>query len=314
MKFYFAPMEGITGYIYRSAYHTYFGGIDKYFSPFIAPNQNRSFNSKELNDILPEHNEGMVLVPQILTNRQEDFIRTARDLKGLGYKEVNLNLGCPSRTVVAKNRGSGFLACPKELDQFLEDVFSSLDLSISIKTRIGRDDPGEFYRLIEIYNKYPLKELIIHPRIQRDYYKNQPNLQVFADAWKLSRNPVCYNGDLFTPDDLEGFIRQFPETDTVMLGRGILSDPGLICRMKKRELPEKQRYREFHDAVYGKYQKVLFGEKTVLFKMKELWSYMGSSFTNSGKYVKKIRKCEKLAAYESIVEDLFQEQEIWHEK
>lgn len=131
---------------------------------------------------------------------------------------------------------------------------------------------------------------------------------------KLSRNPVCYNGDLFTTDDFVDFIRQFPETDTVMLGRGILSDPGLICRVKNGELPDKQRYREFHDAVYREYQEVLFGEKTVLFKMKELWSYMGTNFTNSGKYVKKIRKCEKLSVYESIVEDLFQEQEIWHEK
>lgn len=314
MKLYFAPMEGITGYIYRYAHHTYFDHLDKYFTPFIAPNQNRSFNSKELRDILPENNQGIYLVPQILTNRQEDFIKAARDISRLGYREINLNLGCPSRTVVSKHRGSGFLALPERLDQFLEDVFSQLDLDISVKTRIGLEDPGEFPGLLEIFNKYPLKELIIHPRIQRDYYKNHPNLPVFQEALRTSKNPVCYNGDIFTAEDFKKWRERFPEVDTVMMGRGILTDPGLPSVISGFAPSDKEKYRGFHDKIYQEYQKVLYGDKTILFKMKELWSYMGNSFTNSEKYIKKIKKCEKLAVYDRIVADLFQEQEIWHGK
>ena len=169
MKYYLAPMEGITGYIYRNAYEKFFHNIDKYFTPFIVPNQSRSLKTKELRDILPENNQGMNIVPQILTNDSEGFIVTAKKLKQLGYNEVNLNLGCPAGTVVSKNRGSGFLALRDELDRFLEEIYKIEDMKISIKTRIGKDTPEEFYKLIEIYNKYPLEELIIHPRTREDF-------------------------------------------------------------------------------------------------------------------------------------------------
>ena len=156
MKYYLAPMEGITGHIYRNAYEKYFHNIDKYFTPFIVPNQSLSLKTKELRDLQPENNEGLNIVPQILTNDSEGFIITAKKLKELGYDEINLNLGCPAGTVVSKGRGSGFLAKREELDIFLDEIFKIKDMKISIKTRIGKDSPEEFYKLIDIYNKYPL--------------------------------------------------------------------------------------------------------------------------------------------------------------
>ena len=198
MRLYLAPLEGITGWIFRSAVHECFGGFDKYFVPFIRPNQMGHFSAREKKDILPEHNEGMYTVPQILTNRPEDFIRTAHKLREYGYEEINLNLGCPSKTVVTKGRGAGFLADPDRLDAFLDEVFEKCAVRISVKTRLGMDEPEEFCYLLEIYNKYPMEELIIHPRVQKDFYKNTPDLKVFAEALAKSRNPVCYNGDIFT--------------------------------------------------------------------------------------------------------------------
>ena len=161
MKYYLAPMEGITGFIYRNSYEKFFGGIDKYFAPFVVPNSSKSLKTKELRDVLPENNKGINLVPQILTNDSEGFILTAKKLKDLGYNEINLNLGCPSGTVVGKKRGSGFLVHKEELDKFLEEIFKIDDIKISIKTRLGMDKPEEFYELIKIYNKYPMEELII---------------------------------------------------------------------------------------------------------------------------------------------------------
>lgn len=310
MNYYLAPMEGITGYIYRNAHHNIFGGIDKYFSPFITPTQKKKFSNKELNDILPQHNQGIPLVPQILTNSGEDFIWAAEDFKKLGYEEVNLNLGCPSGTVVAKKKGSGFLAFPEKLDQFLDQVFSALDLRISIKTRIGKTDPDEFYELIEIYNKYPLSELIIHPRIRTDYYKNTPNMEVFKDALKLAKMPVCYNGDLFNPDSIRGFSKSCPQTDKIMLGRGVIANPGLVLLMKEDIPLEKEQLKAFHDEVYQGYQRVMSGERNPLFRMKELWFYMGTLFTDSDKYLKKIKKAERFCDYEAAVLGLFREQEL----
>ena len=312
MNFYFAPMEGLTGYIYRNAHKDFFynSSIKKYFSPFIFANQSESLKTRELNDILPENNQGIVLVPQVLTNNAKDFIRTAKRIKLLGYQEIDLNLGCPSGTVVAKNRGSGFLSKRKELDEFFDEVFSQSITKISVKTRIGKDHPEEFYELIEIFNKYPLEELIIHPRVQKDFYKNKPNLKVFEDALLLSKNPVCYNGDIFTAKDCQNFPYQFPGVDTIMIGRGLLTNPGLINSILYNTNLEKGLLKDFHDNIYEGYKRVLFGDRNVLFKMKELWLHMISMFSDHAKYAKKIKKAERLSEYDEAVASLFREQDI----
>ncbi|ELC8441127.1 tRNA-dihydrouridine synthase family protein [Clostridium perfringens] len=310
MKYYLAPMEGITGYIYRNSYEKFFGNIDKYFTPFIVPNESRSLKTKELRDVLSENNSEMNIVPQILTNDSEGFINTARKLQQLGYNEINLNLGCPSGTVVAKNRGSGFLAKREELDKFLEDIFKIDDMKISIKTRIGKDSPEEFYELIKIYNKYPMEELIIHPRTRQDFYGNKPNLEVFKDALLLSINPICYNGDIFTVNDHNKLIETFPKVDKIMLGRGILANPGLMNEIKNNDFMDKKVLKEFHDEIFNKYKEVFNEDRNAMFRMKELWGYMIYMFSNNKKYAKKIKKAQKLVDYNQAVLSLFAEQEI----
>ena len=310
MKYYLAPMEGITGFIYRNAYEKYFNNIDKYFTPFIIPNSNKNFKSKELKDILPENNKNINIVPQILTNDSEGFIFTAKKLQNLGYDEVNLNLGCPSGTVVSKGRGSGFLAKREELDKFLDEIFKIENMKISIKTRIGKDEPEEFYELIKIYNKYPIEELIIHPRTQKDFYKNKPNLEIFKYAIENSKNPICYNGDIFTVKDYEEFINKFPSINTVMIGRGIIANPGLMKEIKEGNIITKDILKDFHDEILEGYLELLDGEKNSLFKMKELWSYMVHIFSDNKKYAKNIKKAQNLISYKQAVSSLFIEQDI----
>lgn len=316
MHYYFAPLEGITGYLYRRAHHEFYPGVDKYFTPFLTPKQNRNFNSRELNDVLPEHNEGIDTVPQILTNQAEAFIRVAKELQKFGYEEVNLNLGCPSPTVVTKGKGSGFLEKTKELDAFLAHIYGELDMKISIKTRIGKEEPDEFKQLLEIYNRYPVSELIVHPRLQRDLYRNHPNMEVFREALAGSRCPVCYNGDLFSQEDYENFRKDFDDVETVMCGRGMLINPSLVTKCQASERGEavpatdKENLKQFHDRLLHDYTHILSGDRNALFKMKELWSYMIYIFTDYEKYGKKIRKSERLSDYEAAVASLFREQEI----
>ena len=281
MKFYFAPLEGVTGYIYRNAYEKFFGDVDKYFTPFVSPNSNKTFTSREMNDILPAHNKGMNVIPQILTNNSEYFIDTMKSLKEMGYDEINLNLGCPSGTVVAKGRGSGFLAHKEELDSFLDEIFSKAETKISIKTRIGVDSSEHFSSIMDIYNKYPLEELIIHPRIQKDFYKNTPNMDVFKEALKCSRNPVSYNGDIFNINDYKKLMEECHNIDSLMLGRGLIANPGLIREIKNGSSVDKDTLKSFHDEVYGGYKEILSGDKNVLFKMKEFWLYMIHIFFDS---------------------------------
>ena len=310
MKYYLAPMEGITGHVYRNSYEKFFHNIDKYFTPFIVPTSSKSFKTKELRDVLPENNKGMNIVPQILTNDSEGFINTAIKLQQLGYNEVNLNLGCPSGTVVSKGRGSGFLAKREELDIFLDDIYKKDDIKISIKTRIGKDSPEEFYELIKIFNKYPIEELIIHPRTRQDFYGNKPNLEVFKDAINLSTNPICYNGDIFTSDDYKNFTKSFPEVNELMLGRGVLANPGLISEINNNTVLDKELLKEFHDDILFNYIEVFKDDNIALYRMKELWGYMIYIFSNNKKYAKKIKKSQKLKDYNEAVLTLFNEQEI----
>lgn len=310
MNFYFAPMEGLTGYIYRNAHHTYFNNINKYFSPFIVPNQSATFKTRDINDILPENNPGIVLIPQLLSNNAKDFIHTSTRIKELGYNEINLNLGCPSGTVVSKNKGSGFLSKREELDVFLEEIFSHSITKISVKTRIGKEQPEEFYQLIEIFNKYPMEELIIHPRIQKDIFKNKPNLEIFKEGLRASKNLVCYNGDIFTVQDYNEFSADFSSVGTIMLGRGLLSNPGLTGVIRNNTKLEKKLLKDFHDRIYEDYKRLLFGERAVLFKMKELWFYMVLIFSDHARYAKKINKSLRLVDFEEAVSSLFNEQDI----
>lgn len=313
MNFYFAPLEGLTGYLYRNAHHAFFDQIDRYYSPFIVPNQNGKLRTKELNDILPEHNKGMVLIPQILTNKAKDFIDISKEIKEYGYQELNLNLGCPSGTVVSKHRGAGFLSKREELDAFLEEIFEASITKISVKTRIGISQPEEFYELIEIYNKYPMAELIIHPRTREDYYKNKPHRNIFRDAISLSKNPICYNGDINTFGDYKTLTSEFPSVNSVMIGRGLLSNPGLVGTIKNNDKINKKVLKDFHDTIYDAYKGTLCGDTNVLFKMKELWFYMITMFTDNSKYAKKIRKSERLIDYDQAVLNLFREQELIEE-
>lgn len=235
------------------------------------------------------------------------------ELGKLGYKEVNLNLGCPSGTVVSKFRGSGFLAKPKELDEFLDRVFQKFagtDMNLSIKTRIGRDEPEEFYQLMEIYNKYEMSELIIHPRTQKDYYKNTPNWKVFQDAVNISKNPVCYNGNIFTVQDYEKFTKEFPQIDKIMIGRGLICNPALVAEILGISQISKEILKEFHNRVYREFKEMYSGDKHILFRMKELWCYMICLFQDSDKHRKKIMKSKYLLEYEAAVDSIFRACEI----
>ncbi|MEY8427048.1 tRNA-dihydrouridine synthase family protein [Lachnospiraceae bacterium 46-15] len=304
MHYYLAPMEGITTWVFRRAYHKYFRPMDKYFTPFLVPHTHKDFNFKEKNEILPEHNTGQNLVPQILTNNAEDFVRTANALKRYGYEEINLNLGCPSGTVVSKGRGAGFLRDTEKLDCFFDEVFSGLEMKVSVKTRIGIQDPEEFREILEIYNRYPLSELIIHPRVRQDFYKNHPDMKVFGIAYEKSRNLLCYNGDLCTVEDIQRVHGYFPQVPAVMIGRGILKNPGLVQEAEGGRT-DKETLRAFHDEIYHTYREIMSGDKNTVFKMKEFWSYLSLSFEHGEKCWKKIKKAQSAAEYERAVEEIF---------
>ena len=306
VKYYMAPLESVTTWIYRQAHAKIYGRLDKYFIPFLEPHEKRDFKTRELQEILPEHNENIYAVPQILTNRSEGFIKLAKALKEWGYEEINLNLGCPSKTVVTKGKGSGFLAKPEELKLFLTEIFDALsgEVKISVKTRIGKEDPEEFPALLELFNKYPMEELIIHPRVQKDGYGNVPRLELYELAEKQSVNPLCYNGNLYTREQIRNFAERFPGTERLMLGRGFLRNPGLLYNEGKDSEETFEKFWAFHDLVYEGYQERNMGDRNVLFKMKELWSYQVYQFSEPERLFKVFKKAQDCKEYEQMIRNL----------
>ena len=314
MRFYLAPLEGVTGFVYRNAFNKYVGGLDKYFMPFLSPKSFGYLSVREKEELAPENNQGLNVIPQILTNDARDFLETAKRLQERGYEEVNFNLGCPSKPVVNKGRGAGFLDNPEQLDKFLAKIFEQCDMDISIKTRIGMESAKGFAGVLGIFNKYPVKELIIHPRVREDFYANKPNWEVFKEALTDSRAPVCYNGDIFTKEDYNRLIGTFPQLSSVMLGRGLVSNPFLVEEISKvmsvdgkdnatADIIDVPRFWDFHDDILENYQRVIPSdlELTVLFKMKELWRYMIVKFGNSEKWQRKINEAKSIVEYKNII-------------
>ncbi len=309
MKYYLAPLEGITTYIFRKAYHKVYRPMDKYFTPFIVPHTHKGMSTREWSELNPENNKDMNVVPQILTNHVDDFVKTANMLFDYGYKEVNLNLGCPSKTVVSKRRGSGFLQEPKLLDEFFDQVFEQLkgDGQVSVKTRVGMENYQEFEDILKVYEKYPLSELIIHPRLQIDYYKNKPNWDCFQEAIDYSSHKLCYNGDIFYKEDFEKFCERFPQIDCVMLGRGVIAFPDLVEQLEgiSEDNKKYKKLRQFHDELIIGYRDYMPDDKNILFKMKEFWSYCQHNFPEDPKLWKKIKKCEKMTIYNDLIDRAF---------
>lgn len=300
----FAPMEGITGYIFRNAFAKYFGGVERYYSPFLSPAQNKAMTYREKMDVLPEHNQNITLIPQILTNVLEYFLETSHMLANMGYTEVNLNLGCPSATVVTKGKGAGMLFNLDQLHFFLEKIFTDSPINISVKTRLGMINPEEIFPLLDIFEEYPIQQLIIHARVREDYYKNTPHWETFCEAAKKCKLPLTYNGDVCTIADYMKIKQELPFLKSVMIGRGLLFSPSLAREILGGTFMNLKEFKAFHDEICQEYEAYMSGEKNTLFKMKELWSYWEKLFPQEIKRIKKIKKANSLQNYRMEVENL----------
>lgn len=321
-KISFAPMEGITTYIFRNTFHKYYGGIDTYYSPFLS---NTGLSNKEKADICPENNNTLTLIPQVLTNHSEVFLSLANQLKDLGYTEVNLNLGCPSGTVVAKNKGAGCLKDPALLEKLLDEIFEKSPVEVSLKTRIGMQDLAEWDSLLRVYQKFPLKELTIHPRLQKEFYKGSIHREAYEKASQTLHCPLCYNGDLVSVESYQSLREAFPNTNHIMIGRGFLSCPPLAESILSIEaesdkpnsstslarpaasltLEALTQFQRFHDEILDRYVEYMSGDTPVLFKMKELWAYFTDYCPLSDQEKKQLRKCNSVRAYRLLMQNHF---------
>ena len=301
MRYYFAPMEGITDSIFRRTHAKYFSGVDCYYMPFLSPTIHRSLTHKEDRELPMSHSEHFAAVPQILTKVAEDFLWAAQVCADRGYTEVNLNAGCPSGTVVSKGKGSGMLRDLNALDSFLDEVFAKSPLPISVKTRLGIDDPQQFHAILDIYNRYPIKELTIHPRTRKQFYDGAVHMDLFTYALENSKNPLCFNGELRSQIHISNFSKEFPQVNAVMIGRGLIADPGMLTPGGTT----REALKTFTDELTENYIEAFGGARNAMFRMKENWSFLRHRFQDSDKLWKQLRKTTDLAEYRCITAEIF---------
>ena len=303
MRFYFAPLEGLTDSTFRRIHHKYFPeGIDRYYTPFFSPTIHRALTPRETRELPPARELDACVVPQLLTKVAEDFVWMAGQCQELGYTEVNLNLGCPSGTVTAKGKGSGMLRDPEGLDGFLEAIFRDSPLPVSVKTRIGFSDPEEFSILLPIFNRYPIRELTVHPRVRTAFYKGSVDLDVFRMAMEESRCPVCYNGDITTRRQAEAMADQFPGLDAVMIGRGLIADPGMLMPGGT----DRKVLAAYTEELLETYLQAFGGSRNAMFRMKEHWGMLIGQFENNEKLAKQLRKTTDLDQFRSITRQILE--------
>ena len=305
MRYYFAPLEGVTGAAFRQVHRRLFPGADRYYMPFVSPTRDHCFTPRQLREVAPEVNKGVPCVPQLMTRDAEDFLWAAGELKAMGYDEVDLNLGCPSGTVTAKKKGAGFLSVPEELDAFLDTVFSRSPLPVSLKTRLGVHDPEEFPRLLDIFAKYPVAELIVHPRVRDDFYRHPVRLEDFAAAAARWKGKLCYNGGIVTPGDAAGVEARFPGLSAVMLGQGLLADPALLRKARGGPPASLEELRAYHDALYESYCRRFQSPDHAAFHLKGLWHYLLGLFDGREGAARRLRKARGAAEYRGAVEEIF---------
>lgn len=301
MRYYFAPLEGLTDSIFRSLHSKYFPGVCRYYTPFLSPTVHRGLTAREARAIPAADTLTYEAVPQLLTKVSEDFLWLAGVCADLGYKEVNLNTGCPSGTVTAKGKGSGMLRDLPSLEGFLDDIFGKAPLPVSIKTRIGFYNRDEFPAILELFNRYPIRELTIHPRIRADFYKGPVDMEAFRYACTSSRNPLCYNGDLTSPSKILAFAEEFPGVEAVMIGRGLIADPGMLTPGGT----DIHALEAFYDELFDAYTAAFGGTRNAMFRLKENWRYLLCKFEGAERLGKRLKKTTDAGEFRAITHGIF---------
>ena len=303
-----SPLQGFTDFRFRNAFNEYFGGIDTFYSPYIRLNGKLKIKGSYERDLLIENNTVPKVIPQIMTNDADEFLFVSKYVQELGYKELNWNLGCPYPMVTKRGMGSGLICDPKKINQILDRVHSETDITVSMKMRMGYENPEEILDVFPILERYPIKNIAIHARIGKQLYKGGVDLDSFQRCLETSKQKLYYNGDITSVSKFRELQNRFPTIDHWMIGRGLIADPFLPSMIKNdsTEYPENRwaLFSEFHDRIYKEYDAALSGPTPIKMKMLGFWEFFSQSFDNPQKTYKKIKKAGSPRNYQAAVSDI----------
>lgn len=306
LPIHFAPLQGYTEAIYRNAHATCFGGVDTYYTPFVRLEKG-NFRNKDKREIDAENNHVPHLVPQLLASSAEKAETILSLFIEKGYKEVDINLGCPFPLLAKRHNGSGILPYPEEVEALLSIVKKYPQISFSIKMRLGWENPDECIQLAPFLNELPLRQITMHPRLGKQQYKGEVNLEGFATFQNICKHPLIYNGDINSVEEIQVIKDQFPSLAGIMIGRGLLANPALALEYKSGEKLSSdemaKKIREMHAIVYQQYEQQLNGgDMQLVNKMKSFWEYLLPGADK--KSLKAIHKSNRIDKYQQAVSNL----------
>ncbi|MDA3906622.1 MAG: tRNA-dihydrouridine synthase family protein [Bacteroidales bacterium] len=308
MQLYLAPLQGYTEFLFRNAYARHFGGIDKTIAPFLPSGLGVTVKHKRIKDLWKEHNELIPIDPQILGKSAPEIVPVGKYLFDYGYDTLNINMGCPIPTIRAKMRGSGILAYPEMVEMLLEKLYNELQNKISLKIRLGNESAEEVKALIPVINQFPLKELIIHPRIGTQMYEGTVDLDSFSWCVENAKAPIVYSGDIFDLATFKKMQNKFPGISRWMIGRGLLFSPFLPEIIKKNDCSwvkdELYRFWEFHNDLEDEILTYRDRPKNQLNKLKEYWRYFSQAFNDSENIFFKISRAADFENFRIIIDEI----------
>ena len=309
-----SPLQGFTDFRFRNAFNQYFGGIDTFYAPYIRLNGKFKIKPAYERDLLQKKNTVKELIPQIMTNDADEFLFVTKYVQSLGYNELNWNLGCPYPMVTKRGMGSGLICETEKINNILDKVHSESNILVSMKMRLGYDNPEEILNTLPILDNYPLKSIAIHARLGKQLYNGSLDLEGFQKALDKTKHLLYYNGDITSVEAFNKIRDRFPSITHFMIGRGLLSDPFLPSMIKNdmNSYPENhlEIFSKFHDTIYHEYKDYLSGDKHALLKMTSFWEYFATTFENPQKTFKKIKKSKSIVAYEDEVREIFMQHQI----
>lgn len=308
-EIHFAPLQGYTEAPYRRIHLEVCGGIASYYTPFIRI-EHGQIRKKDLREALPEQNEGVHVIPQIIVSDAAEFNILADKLIAIGHQKLDVNMGCPFPPQTRQGHGSGLLPHSDKVKEILEAMTRLHDekgITLSIKMRLGQESAEECFALLPFLNQTPLHHITMHPRIGRNQYKGELDMQSFDRFATACNVPLVFNGMLTTVEEIQTITERYPQLQGVMIGRGLLTRPTLAKEyLTGQQLTTDQvqnTIKQMHRRLLEHYETAIEGgEGQLVMKMHSFWEYMEPIFGH--KAIKKILKAGSMRNYHEAVSNL----------
>lgn len=310
-SFYLAPLQGYTKVWYRNAYHNVMGDATKYFTPFFEEHKSGGFDPRLLPELDEELNAGMNLIPQITAADDTFLLKAYKAISEMGYQEVNLNMGCPFPMLVKRNKGGGLMDKPEMVEKMLDGFYNTFpDARLSIKMRSGLDCHSQGVSMAKLLNRFPITELIIHPRLVTQQYKGDPNWDAFEDILQISIHNIVANGDINSTDNFHNLKLRFNNIDKWMMGRGWLTNPSLVKEIKGAKVDETSK-KENLLKLHNYFKKLTESQEDLALQYKhqllvQFWQYPAQQFENGSRWLRKLSKTKDIESYTGMLRNTYE--------